>query len=69
MEITLSPSGNFIPRTPVEALDSNTRTSVTGKRTHLPPAAANKTSSESLQISTPMSLSPSSSFMAILPLD
>ena len=34
----------FMARTPVEERDSKIRTSVTGQRTHLPPAAANKMS-------------------------
>ena len=57
-----------MPRTPVEVRPLKTRTSSTGKRMQRPPRAASSTSSATVQVETPMSRSPSSSFMAILPL-
>ena len=68
MEITRSPLSSRMPRTPVESRPANTRTSVTGKRMLLPPSAASSTSWCSVQMATLTRLSPSSSFIAILPL-
>ena len=56
-----------MPRTPIEVRPVNTRTSVTGKRMHWPPAAVSSTSSRSVQICTSTIASPSSSFMAMMP--
>src|SRR6478752_2296324 len=66
-EITVSPSASVIPRTPMEVRLWKTRTSVTGKRMHWPPAEVSRTSSRSVQIATFTMPSPSSSFMAIMP--
>ena len=57
-----------MPRTPVEVRPLNTRTSGTGKRRHLPARVASSTSLSSPHRLTPTRLSPSFSFMAILPL-
>ena len=57
-----------MPRTPVESRPLKTRTSGTGKRMHWPFAVVSSTSSASEQICTSTMCSPSSSFMAILPL-
>ena len=67
-EISSSPSSSVMPRTPVELRPLNTRTSATGKRMHWPLAVVSRTSSRSVQICTSTIASPSSSFMAILPL-
>ena len=56
-----------MPRTPIEVRPVKTRTSVTGKRMHWPPAAVKSTSSRSVQICTSTIASPSSSFMAMMP--
>ena len=56
-----------MPRTPIEVRPWNTRTSVTGKRMHWPPALVSSTSSRSVQICTSTIASPSSSFMAMMP--
>ena len=56
-----------MPRTPIEVRPWNTRTSVTGKRMHWPPAEVSSTSSFSVQICTSRMPSPSSSFMAMMP--
>jgi hypothetical protein len=53
MAITVSPCPKLMPRTPVESRPLNTRTSVTGKRMHCPPAVVSSTSSSAEQISTP----------------
>ena len=66
--MTSSPSSSLMPRTPVEVRPVKTRTSATGKRMPGRCAAASSTSSSSVQVCTPISRSPSSSFMAILPL-
>ena len=68
MDITASPSPRRMPRLPVELRPEKTLTSVTGKRMHLPPRLASSASSSSEQVCTPISRSPWSSFMAILPL-
>ena len=68
IEITRSSSASEMPRTPMESRPLNTRTSVTGKRMHWPFAVVINTSSCSVQVSTDTMPSPSSSFMAILPL-
>ena len=39
-----------MPLTPIEERPLNTRTSVAGKRMHLPPPVANNTSSSSVQV-------------------
>src|ERR1700737_4444738 len=49
-EISLSPLGKAMPRTPIEVRPWNTRTSVTGKRMHWPPAAVSSTSSRSADL-------------------
>ena len=56
-----------MPRTPIEVRPVKTRTSVTGKRMHWPPAAVSSTSSRSVQICTSTIASPSPSFMAMMP--
>ena len=65
--MSLSPSSSAMPRTPIEVRPANTRTSVTGKRMHWPPAAVSSTSSVSVQICTFTMPSPSSSFIAMMP--
>ena len=57
-----------MPRTPVEPRDWNTRTSVAAKRIARPLAVTSITSSPSVAMRTPIRLTPSGSFMAILPL-
>src|SRR6266511_3668466 len=66
-EMTLSPSASAMPRTPIDVRPWNTRTSVTAKRIHCPPAVVSNTSSRSVQICTSTMPSPSSSFMAMMP--
>src|SRR5258708_3264551 len=56
-----------MPRTPIEVRPVKTRTSVTGKRMHWPPAAVSSTSSCSVQIWTSTIASSSSSFIAMMP--
>ncbi len=68
MEITWSPSARRMPRTPVESRLANTRTSSTGKRMQRARAVVSRISLAGVHRPTPMMLSPSSSFMAILPL-
>ena len=69
MEIISSPLASFAPRTPVELRLANTRIAETGNLMHLPSLAARRISCPSSQTTTPIKESPSSSFMAILPLD
>src|SRR5438552_3491373 len=66
-EISVSFSASAMPRTPIEVRPVKTRTSVTGKRMHWPPAAVSSTSSRSVQIWTSTIASPSPSFMAMMP--
>ena len=57
-----------MPRTPVESRPANTRTSLAWKRIARPSAVVSRISFSALHRPTPTMLSPSSSFMAILPL-
>ena len=66
--MTRSPDARLMPRTPVESRPLKTRTSGTGKRMHWPSAVVSTTSSFSEQVATSTMRSPSSSFIAILPL-
>ncbi len=69
MEMTLSPSARRMPRTPVESRPANTRTSSTAKRMQRPRAVVSRMSfCCALHTPTPTMESPSSSFIAILPL-
>ena len=68
MEMTFSPSPMVMPRTPVESRPLKTRTSPTSKRIARPPEVVSSTSSLAEQVATSTMPSPSSSFMAILPL-
>ncbi len=68
IEIISSSFSSLMPRTPVESRPLNTRTSSTGNRMQRPCAVVSSTFSSGLQIATRTMRSPSSSFMAILPL-
>ena len=69
MEMILSPLSSFMPRTPSDSRPLNNRTvSFSKKRMHWPRAVVKRTSSSGVQMSTATMLSPSPSFMAILPL-
>ena len=68
MEMTLSPSARRMPRTPVESRPANTRTSSTEKRMQRPSGGGQQdVVLLGVQRPTPTMRSPSSSFMAILP--
>ncbi len=69
IETTISFAASRMPRTPVESRPLKIRTSVVGKRIARPRAVTSITSSFSSQIRAFTRLTPSGSFIAILPFD
>ena len=69
MDTTRSSPARRMPRTPVESRPLKIRTSVVGKRIARPMAVTSITSSFSSAMRTSTRLTPSGSFIAILPFD